>query len=199
MNEIEEQRPGRNKNTTINHTYISSGSYRNKFDMISNSSELNRILYTLSKQMLNHRSGTLYEDMYWIDLETNKIVAKETSGDSEEQIIYSKSTIKTIEEYKNDENKQLLTIHSHPNSFPPSAADFISNFENEYNIGVVVCHDGSIYLYSADEKIDNDYYSMVVERYLKSGYNNNEAQIMALNKIMENSNIHFKEVTDNVS
>ena len=35
IKENEEQRPGRNKKTTINHTYIESGSYRRKFDGIS--------------------------------------------------------------------------------------------------------------------------------------------------------------------
>lgn len=65
--EDERQRYGRNKDTAINHTYINSGSYRRKFDFISDSSELNRLIFQLSKKMLEHRSGTRFEDMYWID------------------------------------------------------------------------------------------------------------------------------------
>ena len=68
--------------------------------------------------MLMHRSGTLYEDMYWIDLDTMKIVAEETERDFESQIVYSQKTKEKILKYKN-----LLTIHSHPNSFPPSITD----------------------------------------------------------------------------
>ena len=63
--EAEEQRTGRNKETSINHTYIEGGEFRKKFDSISDDKELNKLIYTLAKQMLIHRSGTLYEDMYW--------------------------------------------------------------------------------------------------------------------------------------
>ena len=69
-NSKEEQRYGRNKNTVINHAYINSGEYRKKFDKISDNKKLNKLLYQLAKAMLEHRSGTLYEDMYWVDAET---------------------------------------------------------------------------------------------------------------------------------
>ena len=49
--EDEEQRYGRNKDTIINRTYINSGDYRKKFDRISSSPKLNRLLYQLSKKM----------------------------------------------------------------------------------------------------------------------------------------------------
>ena len=39
MIEFEEQRPGRNKETTINHTYIDSGEYKRKFDLVSDNKE----------------------------------------------------------------------------------------------------------------------------------------------------------------
>ena len=52
-----------NKETSINHTYIEGGEFRKKFDTISDDKELNKLIYTLAKQMLIHRSGTLYEDI----------------------------------------------------------------------------------------------------------------------------------------
>lgn len=61
---LEYQRYGRNKETAINHTYINSGEYRSKFDRITENINVNRILYNKAKEMLNHRSGTKYEDMY---------------------------------------------------------------------------------------------------------------------------------------
>ncbi len=67
---LEYQRYGRNKETTINHTYINSGEYRRKFDKITDNVEVNRTLYLKAKEMLQHRSGTMLEDMYWIDRET---------------------------------------------------------------------------------------------------------------------------------
>ena len=48
------QRKGRNKDTIINRAYIESANYRKKFDCISEDKRLNRLLYDLSKKMLNH-------------------------------------------------------------------------------------------------------------------------------------------------
>ncbi len=69
-NEVEFQRTGRNKSTQIDNGYINGGEYRKKFDSLSDSKELNRLVYQLAKKMLEHRAGTEYEDMYWIDLDT---------------------------------------------------------------------------------------------------------------------------------
>lgn len=138
--EIEEQRPGRNKDTTVNYTYINSGEYKRKFDCISNNKKLSRILYKTAKIMLKHRSGTKYEDMYWIDLDSLSIIAKETNAGVEKQIMYS-----------------------------------------------------------ANERVNDNYYKLVVEGYLKKGYNDDEAQTMALLDIQKNFDINFKEVTDDDS
>jgi hypothetical protein len=50
-------------------------------------------------------------------------------------------------------------------------------------------------MYSANERINEDYYKLVVERFIKSGYNEDEAQVVALLKIQQNFDIDFKEVT----
>lgn len=189
--EIEEQRPGRNKETLVNHTYINSGSYRNKFDLITSNTQLSRLLYGLAKEMLFHRAGTKYEDMYWIDANTFEIVAKETECPIEKKIIYSDKTIKAIEG-----RTDLITVHSHPDSFPPSIDDINANFDHNYMVGIVLCHNGKVYLYSANESIEVRYYNMVVERFLKQGYNEDEAQIATLQRLQENFDITFKEVTD---
>lgn len=133
MMEIEEQREGRNKETIVNHLYINSGEYKRKFDSISNNKELSRIIYKISKNMLKHRSGTKYEDMYWIDLDTLNVVAKETTAVVEKRIVYSVATERKIKKYNN-----LLTLHTHPDSFPPSIDDLNSNFDHAYADGIVL-------------------------------------------------------------
>lgn len=192
MQELENQRPGRNKVTIVNKTYISGGEYRRKFDQLTDSDELNRLLYQLAKEMLLHRTGTLYEDMYWIDMETREIVAKEVTNDTEEAVEYSPSTENSIKDRHN-----LLTIHSHPGSFPPSIMDFNSNFLHDYQIGIVVCHNGAVYVYEAYEQIPELAYNIVVAKYLKRDYTESEAQKMALYQLQNEYDIKFKEVTDN--
>lgn len=51
-------------------------------------------------------------------------------------------------------------------------------------------------MYSANERINEDYYKLVVEGFLKIGYNEEEAQIKALENLQINFDIKFKEVTD---
>ena len=60
------QRYGRNKTTAINYSYINSGEFRKKFDRISDDKELNRKVYQIAKKILKLRSGTNFEDMYWM-------------------------------------------------------------------------------------------------------------------------------------
>ena len=191
MRELEQQRKGRNKNTIIDYNYISSNRYRKKFDYISNDKKLNKLLYKIAKKMLLHRSGTEYEDMYWIDLIKGKIVCKITDSKYKKKILYTTTIKKMIKKSEN-----LLTIHTHPDSFPPSIDDINSNYDHNYEIGIVICHDGRVYMYSAEERINVNYYKLTVEDYLKNGYNEDTAQIEALKELQNKFSIYFKEVTE---
>lgn len=188
MRELEQQRKGRNKNTIIDYNYISSNRYRKKFDYISNDKKLNKLLYKIAKKMLLHRSGTEYEDMYWIDLINGKIVCKITDSKYKKKILYTTTIKKMIKKSEN-----LLTIHTHPDSFPPSIDDINSNYDHNYEIGIVICHDGRVYMYSAEERINVNYYKLTVEDYLKNGYNEDTAQIEALKELQKKFSIYFKE------
>lgn len=191
MRELEQQRKGRNKNTIIDYNYISSNRYRKKFDYISNDKKLNKLLYKIAKKMLLHRSGTEYEDMYWIDLINGKIVCKITDSKYKKKILYTTTIKKMIKKSEN-----FLTIHTHPDSFPPSIDDINSNYDHNYEIGIVICHDGRVYMYSAEERINVNYYKLTVEDYLKNGYNEDTAQIEALKEMQKKFSIYFKEVTE---
>jgi len=185
----EEQRYGRNKGTTINHAYINSGEYRKKFDKISDNKKLNKLLYQLAKAMLEHRSGTLYEDMYWIDAETATVVAKEIEGCVESKIIYSKSTMRKIR------SKQgLITIHTHPSSSPPSISDLRSNYIYKYSLGLVCGHNGNVYIYSANEKVPKERYKSLGGKYLKLFRGRGKAQVFMLDELQKQYDVFIKEV-----
>lgn len=187
--EIERQRYGRNKDTIINHTYIESGEYRNKFDRISDDKDLNRLVYQTAKNMLKHRSGTLFEDMYWIDIESKMIVASETNQKAECRVQYSGATVKAIKKHKN-----LLVLHTHPYSMPPSIRDFNSNINNGYQISLVCCHDGRVFMYQSKRRVVEFLYKGTVAKYKKMGYDDFEAQIRALMEYQQKGDIIFKEV-----
>ena len=50
-------------------------------------------------------------------------------------------------------------------------------------------------MYSAEEEISEKYYNLVVEEYIKQGYNECEAQIKTLEELKNKFAIKFKEVT----
>lgn len=189
---LEYQRYGRNKNTLVNKTYIEGGEYRRKFDNICDDPAVNKALYDKAKESLKHRSGTLYEDMYWLDSESGKIVAYEIDSSSEQEIVYSETTKKIVSSYSKG---RLVAMHTHPSSMPPSIADFNSCFRNGYKSGVVACHNGKVFVYTSEQEVSEDLYSLYVSSYISDRVSEYDAQLKALNKLRENHMIDFAEVT----
>lgn len=186
---LENQRYGRNKDTLVNKTYIESGEYRRKFDKISDNKDVNKTLYECAKTALKHRSGTKFEDMYWIDGNSGKIIASALNEKYESGIVNSASRNKILSRYDN-----IYAIHTHPASMPPSAADFNSQYKNNYKCGYIACHNGKVFGYTANEEINERLCNAYAEDYMKDGCSEFEAQIRALEKLKENNDIDFWEV-----
>lgn len=187
----EDQRYGRNKNTLVNKSYIDSGEYKRKFDNATDNPEVNKSLYDSAKNALKHRSGTELEDMYWIDGNTGRIVAKETDSKTTKQVDYSSNTQKIVDGY---EHNQLITIHTHPASMPPSVNDFNSCCSNNYKMGFVACHNGKVYGYTSKQMISPKLYDMYIADFIDNGADEFTAQLKAINKLSENHAIEFWEV-----
>lgn len=188
---LEYQRYGRNKATLINKAYIESGEYRRKFDSITDNSVVNKTLYDCAKAALKHRSGTVYEDMYRIDGDTGKVVISEICSTTEQEIVYSHATKKQMALY---EKNRIVAIHTHPNSMPPSAADFNSCYRNGYRLGCVACHDGRVFAYIARQELNEELYSLYIGSYVSEGFSEYDAQIKTLEKMKANNLIDFWEV-----
>ncbi len=186
---LEYQRYGRNKGTLINKTYIESGGYRKKFDVLSENSEVNKSLYVCAKKALRHRSGTMLEDMYWIDGTSGKILLSVEDSTKESVISYTPAIWKVIKS-----NSCLVTLHTHPSSMPPSAADFNACYRNRYKFGVVACHSGKVFIYSAKQEISEKLYDLIIGDYVSKGLSEFDAQIKALERLRQNYDIDFREV-----
>ena len=189
---LENQRYGRNKSTIVNKSYIDSGEYRRKFDNATDNPAVNKTLYDCAKKALKHRSGTLFEDMYWIDGDSGEIIFSVTDSTVERGIVY---TDKIKEAIKNAKN--IITLHTHPSSMPPSASDLNSNFDYNYNTGFAACHNGKIYAYKSEEAINKKVYDLYINSFISQGYTEFDAQIEALKKLQNNFKINFWEVTGN--
>ena len=186
---LEYQRYGRNKDTLINKTYINSGEYRRKFDNITDNPEVNKVLYECAKTALKHRSGTEFEDMYWIDGNTGKILLSVTDSADKRTIVYSNKMKKAISNFS-----EAVTLHTHPSSMPPSASDLNSCCRNKYKIGFIACHNGKIFGYTSNEYISENLYTAYVQRFLKDGNDEYNAQVKTLEKLAQSFDIKFWEV-----
>ena len=186
---LEYQRYGRNKDTIVNKTYIDSGEYRRKFDSLTDNPDVNKSLYDCAKTALKHRSGTELEDMYWVDSKTGNIVLSVTDSIDEQAIVYNDKIRNTIKG-----KADIITLHTHPSSMPPSIDDFNSCFNNEYEAGIIACHNGRVFKYSSKQTASKSLYNLYIGEYLDKGYNQFDAQLKALEKLKENHLIEFKEV-----
>ncbi len=52
-----------------------------------------------------------------------------------------------------------------------------------------------MFVYSSKQAINEEYYKLTVEEYLKNGYNEYEAQISTLKELQSKFEIYVKEVT----
>lgn len=188
---LEYQRYGRNKGTLVNKTYIDSGEYRRKFDNATDNPAVNKALYNSAKKALKHRSGTEFEDMYWFDGDTGSVIYAALDSTDERAVEYTEKIKRVLN--KNDD-KKIVTLHTHPNSMPPSIEDFNSCFKHGYYSGYVACHNGKVFRYSAEERVSPSLYELYIQMYLGNGFSEYDSQIKALEKIMENHNIFFEEV-----
>jgi len=187
---LEYQRYGRNKDTLVNKTYIDSGEYRRKFDSLTENINVNKTLYDCAKTALKHRSGTEFEDMYWIDSNTGKILLSVTDSTDKRSIVYSDRMKKVIDSFS-----EAVTLHTHPSSMPPSASDLNSCFSNKYKFGVVACHNGKIFGYTSNEHVSESLYTAYVQRFIKDGNDEYYSQIKALERLSQSFDIKFWEVT----
>lgn len=189
LEEDEIQREGRNKETLVDSAYISGGEYKRKIDMITNSSDMNRIIYQKAKEMLEHRSGTPFEDMYWFDMESKEIICSKLDELNRLEVRHTKAIEKKLKNCNN-----ILAVHTHPHSMPPSVEDFNCFVKSGYKMGIVLCHDGTIYRYFAFKEIDK----ILMEGYLRKFYDETHdvkmAQIEALNIFMNMGEIFYEEV-----
>lgn len=189
---LENQRYGRNKSTLVNKTYVDSGEYKRKYDSATDNKEVNKSLYDCAKKALKHRSGTAFEDMYWIDGETGRVMLSVTDSADERTITYTDRIKKCIQT-----NNNVVTIHTHPSSMPPSIEDFNSCANNGYAKCFVACHNGVLYGYHSNEMINPKLYNLYIQKYMNGGFSEMEAQVKTIKKLSQPFDINFWEVSYN--
>ena len=130
--------------------------------------------------------------MYWIDGNSGKVVFSVTDSTTERGIPYTDSIKRKVKASNN-----IITIHTHPGSMPPSASDLNSNFFNNYKMGFVACHNGKVFGYTSDEEINETLYTMYIQKFLNDGCDDFTAQMKTLQTLSQNYKIKIWEVSHN--
>ena len=99
-----------------------------------------------ARRMLAHRRGTTGEDLYAYDLTTGRRLDSVVSSKEQFGVTPSARMSKRIAAAIS-KGHEVATMHNHPGSSIPSAADLLSIKATGCKFGVIVAHDGSIYVY----------------------------------------------------
>ncbi len=147
--EKESSKPKKDAKTQIARSVINSSKYRKAFDDLGESPKVTRAMYQASKNILEHRTETLFEDLAFINSETGETLIRDDIN--EKQRVYPSKKMKEMVEA--NPNK-IIAIHNHPNSSLPSQSDIWN--ARRYKYGLIAAHDGNVIKYEVSDKLKNE-------------------------------------------
>lgn len=181
----------KNKIFAIDPKVIDGGTFARKFDAITSDPQERREFLHAAKEILHHRSGQNGEDLYLYNRTTKKWV-RSTTGTKPGMPEYTQEILDAISSANPGE---LIAFHNHPSSMPPSASDINAALGNGYLTGYALCHDGTVFEYTAsNERINESIYNLRIEKLLSERYNEYEAQLKTMNYLSGLYGFTFREV-----
>lgn len=179
--------------------YVRSDEFLNKLKKHPKTSHLSDSIARVSRQMLQHRNGTPYEDYYLLDAESGRVVALSNKARKRKGVVYNEQVRKA---FKDSPEQSLVSIHNHPSGYPPSLSDLASlqqrSKNNTVKYGLTIGHDGSVYWYSKPnkrihKKADQEYENLI-EKMIKLGYTEVKAQEKTLTLFAEKYDFTFERI-----
>ena len=179
--------------------YVRSDEFLNKLKKHPKTSHLSDSIARVSRQMLQHRNGTPYEDYYLLDAESGRVVALSNKARKRKGVVYNEQVRKA---FKESPEQSFVSIHNHPSGYPPSLSDLASlqqrSKNNTVKYGLTIGHDGSVYWYSKPnkrihKKADQEYENLI-EKMIKLGYTEVKAQEKTLTLFAEKYDFTFERI-----
>lgn len=137
-------KPGANVSTEVS-DIIETKTFADKVAMLGESPEITAKILQEARTSLWHRSGTLFEDLTYISIDSGD-VRSQRNYNVERQCI---PTDKMILMIANGKPRSIIGFHNHPENSLPSKNDLVN--AQRYAYGVVFCHDGTIYKYTVSD------------------------------------------------
>ena len=179
--------------------YVRSDEFVDKLKNHPKTSHISEPIARVSRQMLQHRNGTPFEDYYLLNADTGRVVALSNKARKTKGVVYNDQVRKA---FKEQSEQSLISIHNHPSGYPPSLSDFASlqqrNKNNTVKYGLTIGHDGSVYWYSRPNKriprSAQEQYVDRIDKFKKLGYNESVAQEKTLELLSEVFGFEFGRI-----
>ena len=179
--------------------YVRSDEFVDKLKKHPKTSHLYESIARVSRQMLQHRNGTPFEDYYLLNADTGRVVALSNKARKRKGVVYNEQVRKA---FKDSPEQSLISIHNHPSGYPPSLSDFASlqqrSKNNTVKYGLTIGHDGSVYWYSRPNKriprSAQEKYVNQIDKFKKLGYNESVAQEKTLEMFSEVFEFEFGRI-----
>lgn len=142
--------------TRVDRDKFTDDRWRMVLDLFGESTKTNREILNRAMEILNHRDGTFYEDLAFIDTVKNKSLINKDFDfyDEVAGVSACKPNKPMLDMLGEAEPETLIGIHNHPKSYAPSVDDMKAALERKYKFGIVICHNGIIYKYSVSGCFD---------------------------------------------
>ncbi len=163
--EIEDERSNGDRTVYINRELIFSNRYIDAIKSLGEDRYCTKNILESVRSMLEHHHGDKYEDLYFIDAVTHKVLSR-TDYRVNEQEVLPTSAMKVMTR----NNSNIISIHNHPTDTLPSFEDIKTCFQVGYKYGLIVCHSGDIFQYRTLEDINEILYNTECSIYYKREY-----------------------------
>ena len=135
--------------TLVNFNYNSREFYK-KIEKLSKEKEEVGNVFRASKEILEHRNGTNFEDLCYIKSGTEKRIINKSYDyyDEINKVSACKANSKMKSLLRNSKQYTIIAVHNHPRNSAPSVADIFTACNNKYKYGVVICQ--NVYNYNKE-------------------------------------------------
>jgi hypothetical protein len=182
-------RPKKKVSYAVDWDTVQSESYSRKFEGLSGSERANQAVCTRARWALNNRDGVKTEEIYAVDMRTGTEIARITDQHYPQGVKRTVQFDRCLKEAVKN-GSDIMLVHNHPASSPPSIGDLNALLSTPGAHGVVAGHDGSVYRYSSPkEKIPQFEFDIAILKY--KGYTYSTAHEKALQDLAKKYGFEF--------
>ena len=163
--EIEDERSNGDRSVYINRELVFSDRYIDAIKSLGEDRYCTRDILKSSRKMLDHHHGDKYEDLYFVDVVSHKVLSRIDYKTNKQEVLPT-SAMKDMAR----NNPNIISIHNHPTDALPSYEDIKTCFLVGYKYGLVICHGGDIFQYRTLDNINKIMYESECSIYYKREY-----------------------------